>query len=129
MDTNILVSSLLSSGHPASITDLIAQGKIIPVYNDLILCEYWDVLSREKFGFSNSQVLRLMKDIARTGIAVESETPSCFKMKDGDDRIFYDTALEAEAYLITGNLKHFPPEPLIVSPVEFLRIYQNRGNF
>ena len=27
-----------------------------------------------------------------------------------------------DAYLITGNLKHFPPEPRIVSPADIIRI-------
>ena len=123
-DTNILVSSLLASGPPASIIDLVAQGKIIPVYSDPILCEYWEVLSREKFGFSSSQVIRLMEDIARTGIAIEDELPSVFPMPDDDDRVFYDIAVKAEAYLITGNKKHFPPESFVISPADFLRIYQ-----
>ena len=124
MDTNILVSSLLGSGPPASIIDLVAQGKIIPVYNDFILCEYWDVLSRKKFGFDPSQIIRLMEDIVRAGIAVENESPSCFEMPDEDDRVFYDTAVKAGAYLITGNKKHFPLKPFVVSPADFLRVYQ-----
>ena len=45
-------------------------------------------------------------------------------MPDEDDRVFYDTAVKAEAYLITGNKKHFPLEPFIVYPVNFLRIYR-----
>ena len=124
LDTNILVSSLLASGPPASIIDLAAHGKIIPVYTDSILCEYWDVLSRKRFGFSHSQLIRLIEDITRTGIAAENELPSSFKMNDEDDRVFFDTAVKTDAYLITGNGKHFPQKPFIVSPVEFLKIYQ-----
>ena len=123
LDTNILVSSLLASGPPASIIDLAVQKKIIPVYNDFILCEYWDVLSRDRFGFTSSQIVRLIEDIANAGIAMENEAPSCFKMRDEDDRIFYDTAMIAAAYLITGNKRHFPSQPFVVSPVDFLKTY------
>ncbi|MCL2662882.1 MAG: hypothetical protein FWE83_06060 [Oscillospiraceae bacterium] len=38
----------------------------------------------------------------------------------GSDRIFYDTAIASGAVLITGNTKHFPDEPIIMTPSEFL---------
>ena len=127
LDTNILVSSLLAPGTPASIVDLIAQGRVIPYYTDLILEKYWDVLLREKFGFTTLQVSRLVDDIVKAGFAVESVSTSIFKMTDEDDRIFYDTAVKAAAYLVTGNAKHFPAKPFVVAPVQFLTIYQNAG--
>ena len=124
LDTNILVSSLLTSGPPAEIIDLVADGRIIPFFNDVILQEYWDVLSREKFGFSSFQVTRLIHDIARSGIAVEYKQASIKKIADEDDRVFYDTAVEAQAYLITGNIRHFPPEKFIVTPAQFLSVFR-----
>ena len=125
LDTNVLVSSLLASGPPAAVIDLIADGKVIPFYNDLILMEYWDVLTRKKFNFSSLHVTRLINDIARAGIAIESEQPSNITMIDNDDRIFLDTAKKALAYLITGNIKHFPKESFIVTPAKFLN-YANK---
>ena len=123
LDTNILVSSLLRSGPPAEIIDLVADGRIIPFYNDFILQEYWDVLLREKFGFSSFLVTRLINDIAKSGIAVECQQASRIKIADEDDRVFYDTAVESQAYLITGNIRHFPSEKFIVSPAQFLSIF------
>jgi putative PIN family toxin of toxin-antitoxin system len=123
LDTNVLVSSLLSAGPPAIIVDLIADGHIIPFYSNPILQEYWDVLSREKFGFDPAQVTRLINDLARTGIAVESkQSGKSIKFNDDDDRIFYDAAVEAEAYLITGNMRHFPKKSFIITPAQFLMI-------
>ena len=52
-------------------------------------------------------------------------TPECLRkgFADPDDTIFYETYLmKDDAYLITGNLKHFPPEPRIVSPADIIRI-------
>ena len=126
LDTNVLVSSLLASGPPAVITDLIADDKIIPFYCDLILQEYWDVLSREKFGFNSLRVNCLINDIVRTGIVVAGNQSSKIKMADEDDRVFYDTALDAQAYLITGNSRHFPTKPFIVSPAKFLTFYREK---
>ena len=122
LDTNILVSSLLTAGPPAIIVDLIADGKIIPFYSNPILQEYWDVLSRKKFGFDSEQVSRLIDDIVRIGIAVEGKQLNKNKKVNEDDRIFYDAAVEAMAYLITGNIKHFPKEPFITTPTQFLTI-------
>ena len=125
LDTNILVSSLLSTGPPATIIDLIAEGKIKPFYSDPILCEYWDVLSRGKFNFKPLQVTRLINNITRSGMPVDYLLFSKKKMADENDRIFYDAAIEAKAYLITGNLRHFPPDSFIVSPSQFLTILFN----
>jgi hypothetical protein len=48
--------------------------------------------------------------------------PSTHAMIDEDDRVFYDTAKFAGAYLITGNIKHYPAEPFIITPAVFLEL-------
>jgi putative PIN family toxin of toxin-antitoxin system len=123
LDTNVLVSALLANGPPSAIVDLIANGKLIPFYNDLIISEYWDVLKRPKFNFHSFQVFRLIDDIVKSGIVAEIHEPSDMPMIDEDDRKFYDVAKAALAFLISGNIRHFPPEPFIVTPVGFLRHY------
>jgi len=120
LDTNILVSSLLTAGPPAGIVDLVANGKIIPFYSNPILQEYRDVLSRKKFGFAYVRINRLLDDIVRTGIAVEGKQFDNNKKVNEDDRIFYNAAVEASAYLVTGNIRHFPKEPFVVTPAQFL---------
>lgn len=42
-------------------------------------------------------------------------------MIDEKDRIFYDTAKESSAILVTGNIKHFPKEAFIMSPNDFIQ--------
>jgi predicted nucleic acid-binding protein len=51
--------------------------------------------------------------------------PSTYILIDEDDRVFYDTAKQAGAYLITGNTKHYPSEPFILTPSAFLGINNN----
>ena len=42
---------------------------------------------------------------------------------DAADTVFYEVALsKAGAYLVTGNTKHFPTQPLVVTPAEMLQI-------
>ena len=124
LDTNVLVSSLLANGPPAAIIDLVAEGKLTPFYNDFIISEYWRVLLRPKFKFHPSRVSRLIGDIVRIGIAAEVNTSNIMLMPDEEDRKFYDVAKFSGAFLITGNIKHFPIESFIVTPADFLRILQ-----
>ena len=43
---------------------------------------------------------------------------------DSKDAVFYEVVIQARryapSYLISGNLKHFPSEPFILSPHEML---------
>lgn len=46
---------------------------------------------------------------------------------DMDDLIFYEVAMEKredDAYLVTGNQKHYPIREFIVSPAEMIRILE-----
>jgi putative PIN family toxin of toxin-antitoxin system len=122
LDTNILVSSLLSNGPPALIVDWIAEGKLFPIYDGHILSEYWDVLSRPRFGFSSGQVDCLINNIVRVGFGIEDGVSSTVKMTDESDRKFYDAAKTAKAFLITGNSKHYPQEPFIITPAAFVKL-------
>jgi hypothetical protein len=36
---------------------------------------------------------------------------------------FYDIAKAADAILITGNIKHYPDEPFILTPAAFIQRY------
>jgi putative PIN family toxin of toxin-antitoxin system len=120
LDTNVLVSALLSYGPPALIVDLLAGGEILPCFDDPILAEYWDVLCRPKFGFSSVRINRLVQDIIRFGQGIEAPVPSKVPMPDEADRKFYDVAKDTGAMLITGNIKHFSQEPFIIAPAQFL---------
>ena len=93
LDTNILVSSLLTNGLPATIVDMVAEGKLKPFFSDLIISEYWYVLQRPKSSFHPSQVSRLIDDIMRAGIAVETNVPGSIPMPDEGDRKFYDATM------------------------------------
>ena len=45
---------------------------------------------------------------------------------DADDIVFYEIVLTGrkttDAYLVTGNIKHFPVKPFVVTPKEMLDI-------
>ena len=64
-------------------------------------------------------VVHRLKDIGLHSQRVQSmET-----FPDLDDAVFYEVALSKEdAYLVTGNTKHFPKSPIVVTPAEMLDI-------
>lgn len=129
LDTNVLVSALLSkSSVPAMILDETADGSISPLYDDDILAEYEDVLHRKKFPFAERDIRAVIEAIKSRGVRVEAGTVDV-TLPDMDDVIFYAVVMEkrkeTDAYLVTGNLKHFPKEPFIVTPREMLDIITN----
>ena len=127
IDTNVLVSALLSSSVDAATVQVVTRmvaGEIIPVYSSTIMSEYRDVLLREKFGFSMDAVSYLLSAIRQFGLKVEP-SPSGAMLPDMKDLPFYEVVLKVRedgAYLVTGNLKHFPREPFIVTARQLLEI-------
>lgn len=130
IDTNVLVSALLSSKEDAATVRVVGKvisGEIVPVYSNAITKEYREVLSREKFGFSEEAVGYLLSAVEKYGILVEPFLPD-ISLPDMKDLPFYEVVLEKRddgAYLVTGNIKHFPKEPFIVTPRELLDILSN----
>lgn len=46
---------------------------------------------------------------------------------DSDDVVFYEVAMGLEgSYLVTGNIKHFPRRPFVVTPTQMVEILQSR---
>jgi hypothetical protein len=48
---------------------------------------------------------------------------------DEDDIIFYEVAMEKRddnAYLVTGNMKHYPVRDFIVTPAEMVAILEEK---
>ena len=127
IDTNVLVSALLSDKDDAATVQVVGKvicGEIIPVYSNVITKEYREVLSRKKFGFSGDLIEYLMSAIEKYGILVDP-SPSGITLPDMKDVPFYEVVLEKRSdntYLVTGNIRHFPKEPFVVTPREFLDI-------
>jgi len=121
LDTNVIVSGLLSAnGNSAQIINAFKERKFCIVYNDEILAEYRDVLNREKFGLNVKDIEDLIAEICRIGLPV-MQIVSDVSFTDEDDRVFYDIAQSSEAFLVTGNTKHFPSESFILTPAEFIK--------
>lgn len=126
IDTNVIVSAMLKwNSVPGNVMELVFSGPIIPVYNSEILKEYREVLLRPKFHLTEEIVNDVLENIENRGINVEAEILDII-LPDPKDRVFYEVVLEErkteEAYLVTGNIKHFPVETFIVTPRKMLDI-------
>lgn len=124
LDTNVLVSALINSfGAPGRVLDLALAGRLTVTYDDRIMTEWRDVLHREKFGFARRDVEALLQLFEGEGFAVNAP-PLGVDLPDMDDVPFLEVAHSAGAVLITGNLKHYPPEMLrgveVMEPAAFL---------
>ena len=115
LDTNILVSALLSpDGKPAQIFNRFLRGEFTLCYDGRILREYEQVLYRAKFHFEPEKVKAILDYIRLVGLEVDAPQ-SDVVFVDEFDKKFYEVAKFASAVLITGNLKHFPEDPIVKS--------------
>ena len=98
LDTNVVVSALFNiSSVPGIILQEALAGRVIPLLHEEI----------------------------KRGIFLDAATIEDY-VPDPDDAIFYEVVMEArettDAYLVTGNIKHFPVKPYVVTPKEMLEI-------
>ena len=70
IDTNVFVSSFLTRHDDAAtlrVVRAMGTGSFVPLYNDEILTEYYEVLSRDRFGLAPAVVEALIEKIREIG--------------------------------------------------------------
>jgi putative PIN family toxin of toxin-antitoxin system len=132
IDTNVLISALITKNTQAptvKVLEAVMRGNIIPLYHKDILTEYDRVLHRSKFKIEDNIIQMLLDSILQFGIEVFPQ-PSGEIFIDMDDLIFYEVAMEKSednAYLVTGNQKHYPIKDFIVTPAEMIEIMKQQN--
>ncbi len=126
IDTNILVSAMLKwDSIPGNVMELVFSGVLTPLLNETIVKEYREVLSRSNFHLTEDIIRDVLAEINRFGIYIDAEELDIV-LPDPKDRVFYEVVMEErktkDAYLITGNIKHFPAKPYVVTPRQMLDI-------
>ena len=129
IDTNVLVSAMLRwDSVPGCVLEHAFVGDIIPLLNEQVLKEYMEVLRRPKFHFEEEKINIIIDGIVKRGVFVDAEHTGQV-LPDPKDIVFYEIVMEKrkceEAFLVTGNIKHFPAEPYIVTPREMLTILES----
>ena len=130
IDTNVLVSALITHNPEAAtakVVRLLFDQGFIPMYDADIIAEYQDVLHREKFPILPDAANALISYIIEDGVEA-SRADFAESMPDEDDRVFYEVSLSNEdSFLVTGNLKHYPTSPRVITPAAFIDIiYENK---
>lgn len=126
IDTNVLVSAMLKrTSIPGNIIEFTFSGTIVPLLNEQIVKEYKEVLGRPKFHLSDEIIDSVVDEMERFGIYVDAEELDLV-FPDPKDRVFYEIVMEErkseDAYLVTGNIKHFPVKPYVVTPRQMMDI-------
>lgn len=128
IDTNVLVSAMITRNSDAAtvqVVELLFSGKITPLFNEEILNEYSEVLHRAKFHLPKLLIDRVLSEIRSVGISLHRTTAQEI-LPDPKDVVFYEIALSKEgSFLVTGNTKHFPNTPIVVTPARILEIICN----
>lgn len=125
IDTNVLVSALITHNPEAAtakVVRLLLEQEFVPLYDADIIAEYEDVLHRAKFPILKETADALISFIIENGIE-SSRVVFAESMPDEDDRVFYEVSLSQEdSFLVTGNLKHYPTSPRVITPADFINL-------
>lgn len=129
IDTNVLVSAMLKwDSIPGNVMEFVYGGIIVPLWNRPIVAEYRSVLSREKFHLTKGIVDSAVGEMEKCGIFIAPKEEQDAAFPDPKDRVFYEVVMEKrksdEAFLVTGNIRHFPKKPFVVTPRQMIKIIQ-----
>ena len=74
----------------------------------------------------SSNLESVIKAIITDGLNIDRTPAADIEFPDPKDIVFYEVALSVEdSYLITGNIRHFPVKPFVVTPAEMVRILED----
>ena len=129
IDTNVLVAALLTrhqDSATARVVRAVVEGRIIPVKSNEILAEYREVLMRPHFHFPDGSVERILAVVESDGVELLPRSVD-FDFPDESDRVFFEVAFSGKSLgtrLVTGNRKHYPISPIVVSPAEMVSLLE-----
>jgi putative PIN family toxin of toxin-antitoxin system len=104
LDTNVLVSSTIIQGKQFELLKLAKIEKIKLISSPQIIEEFKEVISREKFGFSEEQISNAIRQILDIAEIVIPKNKLEIIKDDIDDNIILECAVEAKAdFIISGD--------------------------
>jgi putative PIN family toxin of toxin-antitoxin system len=127
LDTNVVVSGMITPrGVCAEILRRVNRNVFLACVTDAILREYEEVLTRPHLNIDLAKARDVLAMFERLALNARPQVLGT-ALPDPDDKIFLAVARVVEAdYLVTGNLRHFPPQLCqgvrIISPAEFLKL-------
>ncbi len=103
IDTNVLVSALINDGKPRRLVfELLDKHTVI--LSRLMLAELADVVSRDKFSVTSSQVDRFVSSLIRTSEVAPDNVQFKVVLEDPDDDVVLNAAYTGRAeFIVTGD--------------------------
>jgi uncharacterized protein len=103
LDTNILVSALIHDGKPRKLVFYLLDKHTVIVSRQM-LAELADVITRDKFVITSSQVERFLSSLVRMSKTVPDKTRFKIVTEDPDDDVVLNTAYTGKAdFIVTGD--------------------------
>jgi putative PIN family toxin of toxin-antitoxin system len=132
LDTNVIVSAGINrEGAPAILVmDWVLEGQVQVATSPTIVDEYREVIRRAKFLRYRFPPIWLEFMIAES-LRLPDPGDWPHRLPDSKDAPSLALAHEAGAWLVTGNLRHFPKEArsgvTVLSPVDYLARLRGRA--
>ena len=103
IDTNVLVSALINDGKPRRLVFELLDRQAV-ILSRLMLAELADVVSRDKFSVTGSQVDRFVSSLIRMSKVVPDNVRFKVVLEDPDDDVVINTAYSGRAeFIVTGD--------------------------
>lgn len=124
LDTNVIVSALISSGPPRTVIELCRTCDILLVTSDALLTELSEVM-RRKFRWEADRVAVLLEELRSFAMVVLPGVTVQRIPEDPADNRVLECALEGDVdFVVSGDSRHLQPlgrfEGIpIMSPAEF----------
>jgi putative PIN family toxin of toxin-antitoxin system len=110
LDTNILISACWTPGGlEARMVNMVLTGALTACVSPAVWAEYREVLLRDKFAAFRQQASELLTALETRVRHVDPMAPVSAASDEDDNRFLECASAGAAEYLITGNLKHYPP--------------------
>jgi len=127
LDTNVIISALVSDGPPRAILKLCRSHEVLLVTSDAILTELSEVL-RRKFAWEARKVALLLEELRSFAIVVvPAEVVQCINDDPADDRVL-ECALEGRVdAIVSADTRHLQPLGSfsgmpVLSPAAFVHV-------
>lgn len=105
LDTNVLVSAILSKGKPFELAQLGFKGKFMIITSESALDELFDVLERSKFQPARKE-MEIVSRAMNSCRKIKLKSSLKVVVQDSKDDIIVNTAIDGRAdYIVTGD-KH-----------------------
>ena len=106
LDTNVLVSALISDGKPRRLLRRCVLGQDTLLASSQTLAELADVLRRPKFRMEAEEVQRAVRAVALTALLIQPRSRFHVVAVDPDDDRFLELAVDGAADILVSGDKH-----------------------